>query len=372
MRMPYRVRTPYRRYAPSRTTSASGPMPSMFKTGQNIYNTYKKYRSSPTTGPIIRAGEEYVRSKLGRSFRPMVKAMNLTKMRFSTHSSTPGEISYSSYKHGRYRPSYFKTAIKTAQRFNYIESGSAHTTFITGEQGVSDLFVLDGARLYSLAQKARTVYGSGTLVNPDNYNVWLGTVKTTVRFSNPGLSSLSVDVYNYDARRDINDVTINGTCSLATAWSYGASYENIVGSYSASRLGASPLDVSLTGRYYKLRKKTTIQLPPGAEHIHVITYHINRLYSSMMDKTVVDNEITSSHVGFTHGMLVVPSGAVVFDDVNPTQVDTANGALNFVYDTSYEMFNFTGQQGAVEYVDNTGVVTAPKIVVVQNPTEITP
>lgn len=370
MRIPYRTTT--RRFSPTKTMSPSGSLPSVFRTGQRVYNTYKKYRNNPTTGPIVRMGENYVRAKLGKFIPPMARAVKLTKMRFSTHTATPGEISYSAFKLGKYRPAYFKSAIKTSQRYLYNESGAAHTTFITGNQGVNDLYIMDGVRMYNLAMKALAIYGDGPGVNNSNYNIWFGTIKTTVRFSNPGLSSLSVDVYNYDCRRDLNDVTISGPTCLSQTWSFGAGYENIAGSYGTDRLGASPLDVGLVGKYWKIRKKTTIQLPPGSEHIHVITYHINRLYTSLMDVNMVAADQNAAHVGYTHGLLVVPSGAVVYDDTDPTKVDTANGALNFVYDTSYEIFNHTGQQSTVEYVDNTGVVTAPKIVVVQNPTEITP
>lgn len=370
MRIPYRTTT--RRFSPTKTMSPSGSLPSVFRTGQRVYNTYKKYRNNPTTGPIVRMGESYVRAKLGKFVPPMARAMKLTKMRFSTYTATPGEISYSSFKLGKYRPAYFKSAIKTAQRFNYNESGSAHTTFIAGNQGVNDLYIMDGPRMFDLAMEARSAYGDAPASDDNNYNVWFGTIKTTVRFSNPGLSSLSVDIYNYDCRRDLNDFNVNGPTTLAQSWTFGASYENIAGTYGTDRLGASPLDVGIVGKYWKIRKKTTVQLPPGAEHIHVITYNINRLYSSIMDVNIKSAQISSAHVGFTHGLLIVPSGAVVYDDNNPAQVDTAGGALNFVYDTSYEIFNHTGQQNLVKYVDNTGVVTSPKIVVVQNPTAITP
>jgi len=369
MRIPYRTTT--RRAMPTRTMSPSG-LSGMYRTGQRVYTAYRKYRNNPTTGPIIRMGERYVRGKLGKFVPPLARSMPLTKMRFSTHTATPGEISYSSFKLGKYRPAYFKSAIKTAQRFNYVESGAVHTTFANGEQGVNDLFVLDGVRMYNLTQKARLVYGDGPAANDNNYNIWFGTIKTTVRFSNPGRSSLSVDVYNYDCRRDLNDLTISAPTSLASTWAWGANFENIGGTYGTNRLGASPLDVSIVGKFWKIRKKTTIQLPPGSEHIHVITYHINRLYTSVMDYNMVAADTNAAHVGYTHGLLVVPSGAVVYDAADVNLVDTAGGGLNFVYDTTFEIFNHSGQQNTVQYQDNKGDLTSPKIIVVQNPTEITP
>lgn len=339
------------------------------------YKTYKTARKNPTYGAYIRRAESYLASKVRNKIAGLSrKAVLLPRMKFSTASATPGEISYSSFTRGKYRPAYFKSAIKTSQKYTYDECNSAKTSFGIGTQGIDDILILRGKEMFEVAKRAESVFGGGVtpVVHSDNYTVWFGTVKTTIRFSNPGLSTVSVDVYNYDTRRDINDSTISGPTSLAQTWAYGAQYERVLTGYSANNLGASPLDVTLSSQYWKILKKTTIQLPPGSEHVHVVTTHVNRKYSTIFDINVFGSEINASHTGYTHGILIVPSGAVVYDSINLSNIDTSGGGLNYVYNTRYEVFTHSGSQSTVEYVDNTAVVTTPKLVVVQNPTEITP
>jgi len=115
--------------------------------------------------------------------------------------------------------------------------------------------------------------------------------ESVLTYANQGQTACELELYDVYARRDINTVTtivVNGVsynvagnpvsfCAAGVAAALGNPSPPTLASY-ASAVGESPFDSSFFKDYFRVAKRTIIQLAPGTQHRHVVSskanYHV--------------------------------------------------------------------------------------------------
>jgi len=225
-----------------------------------------------------------------------------------------------------------------------------------GKQGILQANGSPRQQLYNLMyynpNLPTTPYSNGGLSGENTIQRYvLHSIDQEYLMANATTTPVEVDIYDIEAKRDtynVMDYTDNQGESYT--W-YGApQYCWTIGAQASMNLkpnnvydpalvwGASPTESPSFNKYFKISKKTTVQLAQGGVHRH----RYRRTYNKIMDASVYGNTEMYALEGITHHTMVVLKGTPVnissisggVDTVNtPT---TANSLLEVVVSTEYQ------------------------------------
>ena len=218
--------------------------------------------------------------------------------------------------------------------FNQLSSAGIQTSVSTANIGTGTLTSI-------LANVALATTGSTTVARGGSRAVILGAVNEYL-IANAVETSTTVDIYDIVLKRDLPaawTATIGGVSYTAntpnpeTYWRKGLNIQQNVGDAGPTvgpqlndMLSVVPTDSRLFNNYFKIVKKTRVQMCAGATHKHKVNISTNR----MIDQLYVNTQMAGS-LGFSTYTMFVAVGTPVWDTiVEGGEVTTSPVSLNVV------------------------------------------
>jgi len=251
-----------------------------------------------------------------------------------------GQVTYSAASH--YHKRNHQSALIKDLSAPSMFSGSNGASFnvVAGTQNSVSFANIGVAQLSALLQFAATS-SVGTSLNTRGAarSVILGATNEYL-LNNSTETSATVDIYDITLKRDLQtqwEAIINGQSYISAAnpesyWDNGLLIQQTVTTPPAIALkdvlNTVPTDSRLFNNYFKITKKTKVNLCPGGTHKHVVKIATNRLIDQLMP-----NVNMSGTLGFSTYTMFVVSGQPVYvtEGSGAGIVTTSPLTLNVVY-----------------------------------------
>lgn len=152
--------------------------------------------------------------------------------------------------------------------------------------------------------------------------------------TNSSLATAFVEIYDIARKRDANVTTYAWTADPGYAWNQGIINEEPYGSgHTLNDINSSPYDSQPFKDFFKVLKKTRVEMPQGALHRHHVSLKLNMLVSG----SVLDY-VDGDPADYTFYSMIVFKGqpASVKDEGGAVEVTTAKIALDVVASNRYK------------------------------------
>lgn len=145
--------------------------------------------------------------------------------------------------------------------------------------------------------------------------------------TNSSLASSYVEIYDIARKRDANKTEFVATQNPLEAWKQGEWDATQGASSDYQFMRASPFDSQIFKDFFKVVKRTRVELAQGASHRHAVLLKPNHLVNASLPQFV-----DGDYAGLTMYTMVVFYGqpASVTSETGPAVVTTAQIALDFV------------------------------------------
>lgn len=274
------------------------------------------------------------RSRLKKSSAPKFKRSSMltfmnrkkTIVKPTNIRPTPGVTSHSLFKAYK-SPNAQVKAMKRVGAPNLTEVNFGSQSI--AKEGFQNAYITSWLNQTDV-QNIFTKVPSTSTVQPGYYKTTrcvVGSLQGEVMMTNSSLASCYVEIYDIARKRDANKTEFVWTQDPLTAWIRGIQDSTGLGQTDFQFLKASPFDSQVFKDWFKVVKRTRIELSQGATHKHGVLLNPNKLVDASMP-----NFVDGDYAGLTMYTMVVFYGqpASVPQENAPAIVTTAQVALDFV------------------------------------------
>lgn len=291
-------------------------------------------RRGMVTAPVRGAGQarkaRAAATRLGASVlryrrrKPGLKIQNV--------KPTPGLTSHSMFKASR-RPNRQVLAMKRVGAPNQNEFNTGVQTIAS--EGFQNAYCTSWFNQHDI-QNMITKVPTGTVPPPGAYRTNRFVLESGIcelLMTNSSLASCYVDIYDIARKRDANITEFAFTRDPLQAWIQGEFDTTQTNLDAYKFLKASPFDSQVFKDWFKVVKRTRIELSQGASHRHSVLLKPNKLVDAALP-----NFVDGDYAGLTMYTLVVFYGqpASVPQEGAPAIVTTAQIALDTVSTSRYK------------------------------------
>ena len=236
-----------------------------------------------------------------------------------------GQLSFSSASHIHKADLQVRTMERVGSVNNIVNQTAVKLQSLSGKQFQGSFAMFDCAQLRQINQYA--------LAQTRPTRCVIQGLNNEYTFTNFANAPLELDIYDIALKRDIyTDYAFDTTNGTYTPLPYPESYfgnglaaQNGLTVYSqpAQIVGASPTDSQLFKDWFIVKRKTTVLLPIGGGHRHMVSVKTNRIVDTML----AGNSGTIAGLkDFTKYVMVNIKGLPVWDDTdgNPGVTSSAS------------------------------------------------
>lgn len=270
---------------------------------------------------------------------------------------TPGLTSHSAFRLGHKANAQVKAMKRVGAPNFYITNHAAQNIATQGFQSASWF----GWNTYNDIQTMQTRVVNNVTPIPGTYRTnryVLESLQAELMITNSSLATAYVEIYDIVRKKDANQTEFNFTRDPVSAWIQGEydSSQNMPTDFKV--INASPFDSQVFKEFFKVVKRTRVEMSQGATHRHAVNLKPNRLINAAMP-----NFTDGDYAGLTCYTMVVFKGqpASVSTEAGAV-VTTAQIALDFVTGTRYKYTWVQDTTQSAYLVDNLSSLANEQVV----------
>lgn len=310
----------------------------------------KRRKQSKMPASFYKAGSKSAGARGGTR----TGTVTLTKRKTKFVTIRPGGASTSVFAHKSKCPKYMSQIFKSTAAQVYIANSASRLTIPCGQQLADVRIAIDGTTSAGdfsqgdVGQILNQIYGAAPTNAQKTTRLFFKKVTHNHMLTNNQTNTCYVDLYDIVARRDSNRTSTN-------AWYQGLQDQGLSVGYNA--INVTPFMSKDFTTNWKVLKKTSIELPPGATHRHIMTVDLNQAWNAERMQSAV-----SQYAGLTHGTLIVSWGAPDHDATGVANVSTGSVLLDVVRSKQIEYFYDAPQSTNTRYSTLLSTITTERAV----------
>lgn len=263
------------------------------------------------------------KSVLKNTIRPVSSATaTLTKRKTQYVTIKPGGATTSIFSHKTPAPAYMKQIFKQNAPQTFVTNSSGRLTSTNGLQATSfaaSVISTATAGDFSGGDTGSILtqyYGGSIIAEQKSTLIYFKSVLMNYCFTNNQTNNIFVDIYDVVSTRD------------GTYGANDASHQGLIDSgmpIGMASLNVVPTQSPLFNQYWKVLKKTSIELGPGISHRHIHNIKLNKRWCAETMQT------KSTYMqGMTTGVYIVAWGAPCHDATTVGNVSSGSVLLDLV------------------------------------------